>query len=155
MDIRIFDYYENSDYNKLLDFNNKTHIFKEIVPAEYMEYYDASACTITNQGSRIELKSRKATTFQYDTLFIEDTKLNIIVDYMIYNDLPLYINFMEDGNTVIFNLNFSKWKNRPDYKKQRTYSPSYESWEYQGKNYLPISEAFIYDKEGKLLQKPC
>ena len=35
MDIRIFDYYENSDYNKLLDFNNKTHIFKEIVPAEY------------------------------------------------------------------------------------------------------------------------
>lgn len=154
MDRRLFDEYENNDYNKLLLFNDKTHIFKEIVQTEKLEYYDASACTISNQGARIELKSREINTFQYETLFIEDTKLNLIVDYMIFKDFPLYINFMGDGNTIVFNLNFANWSKRPVYKKCRTYSPSYQSWEYQGKNFLPISEAYIYNKDGKLIQKP-
>ena len=73
-----FDENEKTDYEKLITFNEKTGIFKYISPSERLSYYDASACTITENGARIELKSRNISTFQYDTLFIEDTKLNIV-----------------------------------------------------------------------------
>ena len=131
MDKQLFERYETEDYDKLIAFNEKTGLFRQIVPTVKMEYYDASACTITDTGARIELKSRDISTFQFPTLFIEDTKLNIVLDYLCYGDAPLYVNFMADGNTVIFNLDFSKWKVRPEYKKQRTYSPSYQAYEYQ------------------------
>lgn len=152
MDKQLFDHYEYTDYDKLITFNEKTGLFKEIAPTERLTYYDASACTITDMGARIELKSRDASTFQYPTLFMEDTKLNIVLDYLFYGDSPLYVNFMADGNTVIFNL--SKLNIRPKYEERRTYSPSYKCWEYQGKNGLYLSDAFIYDSNGNLIQKP-
>ena len=152
MDQIYMDNCEDEDFKLLVKFNEKAGLFKEMVSTERLTYYDVSASTVTDIGARIELKKRDADTFTYPTLFMEDTKLNIVLDYLCYGDIPLYVNFMKDGNVVIFNL--SKLSKRPEYNERRTYSKGYNSWEYQGKNELDMCDAWIYDYTGNLIRKP-
>jgi hypothetical protein len=64
---------------------------------------------------------------------------------------PLYINFLDDGTVIIFNLN--KLKKRP--VKSGTMnikSKGYKKFEVAKRQFLYISDAAIY-KDGKLIKK--
>ncbi|MBP5421127.1 MAG: hypothetical protein J6Y78_01665 [Paludibacteraceae bacterium] len=155
---------EKSDYQKLVDFNKKKNLFKDLNQTPEKHYYDASGRTKDGQIAIIELKSRNAiltdenivssSTFQSNDLFIEDHKFtDIVLDAISFGYKPLYFNFLEDGHTIIFNL--LKLKRRPKrYNRIKIESKGYEKMEFASRQGLDIADSAIYDKDGKLIHKP-
>ena len=164
MNKQYFEKNEKTDYEKLIRFNSKTGAFEHLFQMIEKHYYDASGITKDGRECQIELKSRNAiltddykissSTFVDDNLFIEDHKASdILLEAISRRSEPLYINFLDDGHTIIFNL--LRLKRRPKrYSNLKIESKGYGKMEFANRQGLYLTDAAIYNNEGKLIRKP-
>lgn len=159
-----------NDWELLKQFNEKTKLFDELTPTKEKHHTDVSGYTVTKFGDtkywNIELKYRNLNllddgrisgatekgSFFDETIFIESHKIADMLLDAIDGLTPLYINFLSDGTTVIFNLN--NLKKRP--KKTGTMnirSNGYGKFEIAKREGLYLSDAAIYNKNGKLIKR--
>lgn len=162
---------EDKGFEQLTEFNN---VLKLIdlgrTPKDHTS--DASGYTTDGRYLNIEIKRRNqiltpdlkisATTrfnkeYTGDTIYIETHKVgDLLLDYVCFGYIPIYINFLSDGNVVVFNL--STLKSRPKKTVKKIYSELYQSFELSKRQELPLSEAFIYKKDEnnvyKLIYRP-
>lgn len=164
MDKFFFESNEIIDYDKLVKFNNETHIFDNIGQTPSKHYFDASGNTYDRCFS-IELKSRNITllddgsisgctndgrTYTDKGIIIEAHKLADLVVEGMFGHEPLYINFLEDDTVLIFNL--SKIRHKPSRKaNMKISSRGYGYMELGHRHFLNINDAAIY-KHGKLIK---
>lgn len=164
-----FEISEEKCWEQLEEFNNVYHLFNEISRTPVKYHTDGTGYTTNKLGEtryfNIELKSRNqiyldggiisgATDkggYTGDTIMIESHKVaDMLLDNI--NGLePLYINFLDDGTVIIFNLN--KLKKRP--VKSGTMnikSKGYKKFEVAKRQFLYLSDAAIY-KDGKLIKR--
>lgn len=164
MNKEYFNETEQTDWEKLVLLNDTIKAFESITQMPEKHYFDASGITKDGREAIIELKTRKAiltddfrassSTFISDDLFIEDHKASdILFEAISLNSEPLYINFLEDGHTIIFNL--LRTKRRPKrHKNILIKSEGYQRMEFANRQGLYISDSAIYDKAGNLVHKP-
>lgn len=114
-----FNTMEKTDYEKLEQFQSERDWFAEIFQTPKKHPYDASGYTKDGRLAVIELKTRNAVLTQNNTLsghnfndstvFIEEEKIaSLLLQYVINDAIPLYINFLQDGTTLIWNLSTLK-----------------------------------------------
>lgn len=149
-----FDEHEMNDLQLLYEFNYQTKLFDTITPTKRNSQVDATA-THKKREFAIEVKHRFINLEKYKTIMIEDYKLSgMMLESIINNREPLYINFLADGNVVIFNLN--KLKTMPKMRIQDIKSGGYDKLQCQERRYmLDINDAVIYQKDNnvyKLIQ---
>ncbi len=159
---------EKKDYELLTLFNEKLRLNKlGKTPRKW--YYDASGYTSLNTYTEIELKNRKGkykneTTVElvnrwggyYDstTIFIEPQHYARMKDDWWFDGVvPMYVNFMEDGTILVWNL--STLKKKPQWEwvsniKDKGNNTEKGEW----RILLPVDEAYIYNKDYILISKP-
>ena len=161
---------ENQDYFLLEDFNQVLK-FREMGQTPEKHTTDASGYTKDGRIANIELKQRNQTLsgltiigtasttnaiYTADTIYIEAHKSgDMLLDFVCEDKIPLYINFLNDGYVVLFNL--STLKHRPKKVSKRIYSKLYESFELSKREELQLTDAWIYKRENneyKLVHKP-
>ena len=166
---------EKNGYERLKDFNSYLHL-KNLAKFEKGKYKDASGVTTTGQLVNVEHKIRNQTILFDDnnnpylvgvaretkrnytahTIYIEGHKAaDLYFDYHALDFLPLYINYLNDGYVVVFNL--TKLKYRPEKEHQRIWSELYQSFEIADREHLRLEDAWIYQRENncyKLIYKP-
>lgn len=131
------DFIENSD------FKTKIKIYGR---KEKCDYVDATGMTTSNQFLNMELKRRYHTLGKFDTLYAEGHKVaDLYVDYFCLNKIPLYINFLDDGYVVIYNL--TRLKHRHEAVKGKNWSQGYKAFEMTQSQRLDLKDAYIYKKE--------
>ena len=146
---------EDEDYLLLKDFNK---VLKLTELGKCPEKYttDASGYTTDGRYLNIELKSRDIDINTFSSLFIEAHKAgDMLLDYVCEDKIPLYINFLNNGYVVLYNL--SRLKHRPKKVFKKAYSKLYEGFELSKREELLVSDAWIYQKinnEYKLIHKP-
>lgn len=167
MDKKYFEENEEEDLKKLIDFNEKAHIFYSITPSKVKHHTDASGYT-ADRYFNIELKNRNQillsdgrisgcsqTGKEYidETIFIEDHKLSdMLLDWLTMGLEPLYFNFLANGWVMIYNL--SKLTIRPKkYLNMKINSKGYKSMEFGNRQGLYIKDAAIYDSNYNLIKK--
>lgn len=145
MNQQYFDENEDICKNKLIDFNKRHKLFKEITDNGYMASVDFTGITKNGKTANIELKNRNYPSGRFDTLIIEAHKYaKLMIDYLYENKEPLYVNFMNDGTTYIFNLR--KMKEKPQFTEKKGYkSNGYQGFELSARILLPITSAYKYD----------
>ena len=164
MDNNYFMENEKTDFQLLEAFNEKTNLFKNLGQLEKYSMIDASGITDDCHLS-IELKRRnqilqgkkisgctpQGKDYITDSLMVEAHKLaDLLLEYIMYRRCPLYVNFLADGSTIIFNL--AKLNKRPLKKNyQNIFSKGYERKENGDRFLLSLDDAIIYNKEGKKL----
>lgn len=123
---------------------------------------DASGITSIGDVLNIEIKLRNQvlldnntvsglTTYnkQYtaSTLYIDLNKASdLLLDYVVYQREPLYVNFLANDYVVVYNL--VKLKKRPKDVVKKVWSNLYQEEQIERRTELPLNEAFIYKKEG-------
>lgn len=161
---------EANDWKLFENFNEITGLFSHIKRAEEKFHTDGTGYTTNKFGEtryfNIELKYRNLNLldngkisgatekgeFIEDTIFIESHKAADMLLDVINGLEPLYINFLSDGNVLIFNLN--KLSMRP--KKTGTMnikSKGYGKFEIAKRQGLYLKDAAIYDKDYNLIKK--
>lgn len=106
---------EDKGWSLLNSLNDKYNFFTSLDRAEHSSPWDSSGITRDGREVLIELKVRKAvvtpqhtfsgSNFQDDTIFIEQNKhSNLMMMHVVKGFTPLYINFLLDGNVLIYNL---------------------------------------------------
>lgn len=162
MNKNYFKHNEDEGWNNLYAFNEKTKMFQTLDRAQEASQWDASG-VCNGQKVLIEIKTRQANltddfklsgkTFFSDDLFIEDYKLGVILlQSEIENFVPIYINFLADGTTVIHNL--KKLTSYKNYTNLSIRSNGYEANQLRCNRIgLFMEDATIYNKDGKLIQK--
>ena len=162
---------EKADWELLQAFNEHTHIFDELQQTEDKYHTDGTGYTTTGIGEarywNIELKNRnlilledwrisgctdKGKEFVDDTLFIESHKVADMVLDTINGVEPIYVNFLANGYTAIFNL--SKLTMRP--KKTATMnikSKGYNKFEVSKRQGLYLKDAAIWDNNYRLIKR--
>lgn len=165
-DKEYFDEKENEDYNKLIEFNKKAHIFEYIKPSEYKHYSDATGYS-ADRIFNIELKNRNQVLLKDgkisgctqngkpyidEDIFIEDHKAaDLLMDYIAYGLEPLYINFL---NNCVLIFNLSKLSVRPKkHLNLKITSKGYRRMEFGNRQGLYLKDAAIYDKEYNLIKR--
>ena len=144
---------EKTDFEKLISFNDKKQFFNELYKTPEKHVYDASGRTNDNRQTAIELKSRNAVltknntlsghNFNDETAFIEDEKFTgLMLQHVINGAIPLYINFLADGNILVWNL--TKLKRLPEHKVVIIKNKGYGTMEKCYREGLFISDAKIY-----------
>ena len=145
---------EELDYKMLEHFNSILKL-KDLGRTPEMHHTDASGYS-NNKYINIELKRRNVNINTYKTLYIEAHKAgDLLLDFVIEGKIPLYINFLQDGYVVVFNL--SELKHRPEKVSKRIESKLYEGFELAKREELLIEDAWIYkleNNEYKLMRKP-
>ena len=145
---------ENLDFEMLEHFNSLLKL-KDLGRCPEMYHTDASGYS-NNKYINIELKRRSVNLNTYKTLYIEAHKAgDLLLDYVIEGKIPLYINFLQDGHVVVFNL--AELKHRPEKIAKRIESKLYEGFELAKREELLIEDAWIYKLENnqyKLIHKP-
>lgn len=158
---------ESNDIDKLIRFNEKTHIFEHIKETEIKHYTDATGYSM-DRIFNIELKNRNQVLLTNgkisgctqngkpyidDDIFIEDHKAaDMLMDYVAYGLEPLYINFLANGWVLIFNL--SKLSVRPrKHLNLKINSKGYRSMEFGNRQGLYLKDAAIYDSNYNLVKK--
>ncbi len=169
MDNKYFEEQEKNCWYKLEEFNNEYHIFTDIDRQIKKHHSDGSGYTVNKLGEKrnfnIELKDRKqvlldngvisGTTdkggYTADTIMIESHKVaDLLLDNIIGLE-PLYINFLQDGTIIIFNLN--KLTIRPVISDvMNIKSKGYGKFEMCKRQFLNLKDAAIY-KDGKLIKR--
>lgn len=158
---------EENDYFLLDDFNRQVLHLTELGQTPKKHHTDASGYTTDGRYCNIELKYRdakltddfkmSAETYTVDSIFIENHKVgDMLLDYVINKEIPLYINFFQDGYVALFNL--SRLKHRPNKVTKKIYSKLYQGFELAKREELLLIDAWIYRKENdvyKLIRKPC
>lgn len=167
MDRNYFNENEENDLKKLFELNEKTHIFTSITPSKEKHYVDASGTSI-DRLFNIELKNRNQILLENgrisgcsqsgkeyidETIFIEDHKLSdMLLDWITTGLEPLYINFLSNGWTIIYNL--SKLTARPKkYLNMKINSKGYKSMEFANRQGLYIVDAAVYDDKYNLVKR--
>lgn len=168
MDKNFFNRNENKGYAKLNDFNDDVKLFSTLDRTPEKHPYDASATTNNGNAYNIEIKIRNQILLDDgrvsghsdysnkdyidDTIMIESHKMASQLLYAsMYGYTPLYVNFLNDGTVIIFNLhNLKKLPLRKDSVK--TYSKGYQRKEEEMKYYLSLKDACIY-KNNRLIKK--
>ena len=162
---------EDNDWKLFENFNEITGLFTHIKRAEEKFHTDGTGYTTNKFGEtrhfNIELKYRnlnllddgrisgateKGNEFIEDTIFIESHKAADMLLDAINGLEPLYINFLSDGNVIIFNL--QRLTERP--KKTGTMnikSKGYGKFEIAKRQGLYLKDAAIYDKDYNLIKK--
>lgn len=146
---------EENDYELLLDFNS---VLKLTELGKCPEKYttDASGYTTDGRYINLELKRRNININTFNSIYIESHKAgDMLLDYVCEKKIPLYINFLNDGHVVVYNL--AELKHRPKKVAKRIYSELYEGFELAKREELQLDDAFIYKKENnvyKLVHKP-
>ena len=155
---------EDEDYILLKDFN-KVLKLSDLGQTPKYSTSDASGTSL-NRYINIELKRRNQTltkdfkisgeTYTADTVYLESHKAgDLLLDYVCEDKIPLYINFLNDGYVLLFNL--SKLKHRPKKVCKKIYSKLYQGFELAKREELLVSDAWIYKRinnEYKLIHKP-
>ena len=146
---------EETDYLLLKDFNSFLGL-KSLDKCPEKHTTDASGYTQDGKYINIELKQRDISINTYSSLYIEAHKVgDMLLDYVLENKIPLYVNFLKDGYVVVFNL--SKLKHRPNKVAKRIWSELYQGFELAKREELKLEDAYIYRKENnkyKLIHKP-
>lgn len=156
-------------WEKLQEFNNAYEVFNHIERTRGKWHSDSTGYTTNKLGEKrqfnIELKNRNQILldngvisghsdnggYTSNTLMIESHKVADLLLDAIDGLEPLYINFLMDGTTLIFNL--SKLTKRPQKSdRQNIKSRGYDKFEMAKRQYLYIVDAAIY-KDGKLIKK--
>jgi hypothetical protein len=162
-----FEENEAKDLQKLIEFNEKAHIFNEIKETEIKHYTDATGYSM-DRLFNIELKSRNQVLLENgkisgctqngkpyidDDIFIEDHKVaDMMIDYVSYGLEPLYINFLANGWVLIFNL--SKLSVRPrKHLNLKINSKGYRSMEFGNRQGLYLKDAAIFDSNYNLVKR--
>lgn len=161
---------EQNDYILLEDFNSALKLIElGKCPDKYTT--DASGYTTDGRLINIELKQRNQTLsgltlsgtasttnaiYTANTIYIESHKVaDMLLDYLCDGKVPLYINFLNDGYVVLYNL--SQLKHRPKKVTKKIYSKLYQGFELAKREELLLEDAWIYKKENnvyKLCHKP-
>lgn len=98
---------------------------------------DANELTFTGHTSERQ--------YTGNTIYIELHKFgDMMLDYMFDKKIPIYVNFLNDGYAVVFNL--TRLKSRPKTVVKRIWSNLYKSYENSRRVELPLSDAYIYKK---------
>lgn len=166
MDTKFIEENESKDWGMLQDFNKEQHYFKGLIQREKYSTSDASGSTIDGRTFAIELKSRNQVltndgkisgetydgkTYTANTIFIEAHKLaSLLCDYVVKGDEPLYVNFLKDGWTVLYNL--AKLTTVPKKKHLTIKSKGYGRQEGEYRFELPLKDAAIF-RNNKLFKK--
>lgn len=162
MNKNYFKHNEDEGWNNLYTFSEKTKMFQTLDRAQEASQWDASG-VCNDQKVLIEIKTRQANltndfklsgkTFFSDDLFIEDYKLAaILLEAKINNFVPIYVNFLADGNVVIFNL--EKLTSYKLYSNLSIDSKGYQvTQDRTNRIGLMMEDATIYSKDGKLIRK--
>ena len=162
-----FEENEKNDLRKLFELNEKAHIFKEVTPSKEKHYTDATGFT-ADRLFNIELKNRNQILLRDgrisgcsqsgkdyidETIFIEDHKLSdMLLDWLCNGLEPLYINFLSNGWTIIYNL--SKLSVRPKkYLNMKINSKGYRSMEFGNRQGLYLIDAAVYDDKYNLVKR--
>lgn len=162
LNTKYFNVCELTGVERLQEFNSLTDMFAFITPSAPKSQWDASGIC-NSQRVLIEIKVRNAVltpnlkasgaTFMDDNLFIEDYKLAaILLESKINNFVPIYVNFLADGNVVIFNL--EKLTSYKLYSNLSIDSKGYQATQARTNRIgLMLEDATIYSKDGKLIRK--
>lgn len=146
---------EETDYLLLKDFNTVLKL-RDLNQCPEKHTTDASGYTQDGKYINIELKQRDISINTYSSLYIEAHKVgDMLLDYVLENKIPLYINFLKDGYVVVFNL--AKLRHRPNKIAKRIWSELYQGFELAKREELKLEDAYIYKKENnqyKLIHKP-
>lgn len=161
---------EEVDWQKLEEFNSKTHLFDHLSQTEVKHHTDGTGYTTTKLGEtryfNIELKNRNLNlmddgrisgatdkgSFFDDTIFIESHKVADMLLDQINGLEPLYINFLADGKVIVHNL--SKLTQRPKKTANMNIkSKGYGKFEVAKREGLYIKDAAIYDSNYNLIKK--
>lgn len=162
---------ENQDYFLLEQFNEFLNL-QELGRCPEKHTTDASGYTVDGRLLNIELKQRNQTlinnftvlsglttegkTYTANTIFIEAHKAgDLYLDYVCEDKIPMYINFLNDGYVIVYNL--ARLKHRPTKIAKRIYSHLYDGFELAKREELRLEDAWIYKKENnayKLVHKP-
>lgn len=162
-----FEENEKNDLKKLFELNEKAHIFSSITPSKEKHYTDATGFT-ADRLFNIELKNRNQILLRDgrisgcsqsgkdyidETIFIEDHKLSdMLLDWVANGLEPLYINFLANGWTIIYNL--SKLSVRPKkYLNMKINSKGYRSMEFGNRQGLYLIDAAVYDDKYNLIKR--
>lgn len=158
MDINKF-YNENEqrDFELLKEFNEKLQL-NNLKRTNPKCEFDAEGMTFNNKNVAIELKYRDAdfnvennTLYNSDEIIIEAHKYIDMINISKFdNKIPLFINFTKNGYKIVFNLDYLSVK--PIKRFAYTKNPSYNSVEKEFKYFLNLKDAFIYDKNNKLVK---
>ncbi len=161
---------EKKDYYLMEEFNKVLKLI-ELGQTPEKHTTDASGYTTDGRLINIELKQRNQTLsgltlvgissktgnqYTANTIYIESHKIaDLLLDYTIENKIPLYINFLNDGYVVLYNI--STLKHRPTKVAKKIWSELYQGFELAKRQELQLSDAWIYKKENnefKLVHKP-
>lgn len=157
---------ENEDYDLLQDFNKVLNLI-DLGRTPRNHYSDASGKTTDGKMMNIEIKRRNQNllpnltisgeTYTASTIYIETHKAgSLYLDYTTNNLIPIYINFLNDGVVVLYNL--LRLSKRPETVVKKIYSKLYQSYELSKREELLLQDAWIYKKdennEYKLIYKP-
>lgn len=160
---------ENEGYSRLMQFNDFLHL-QELGKTPKGWYSDASGYTTDGRLLNIENKVRdlnllddgyisghtKNSSYSANTIFIESHKMgDLLIDLVTENRTPLYINYLNDGIIIVYNL--SQLKHRPLKEHKRIWSELYQSFEIADRELLRVEDAYIYRKINdtfQLIQRP-
>ena len=162
-----FEENEKNDLKKLFELNEKAHIFSSITPSKEKHYTDATGFT-ADRLFNIELKNRNQILLKDgrisgcsqsgkdyidETIFLEDHKAaDMLLDWVANGLEPLYINFLANGWTIIYNL--SKLSVRPKkYLNMKINSKGYRSMEFGNRQGLYLIDAAVYDDKYNLIKR--
>ena len=160
MDNKFASMKEDEDYALMEDFNAYLNL-QDLGRCMEKHTTDASGYTTDGRSVNIELKRRNQTLtsdgrisgltteskpYTADTMYIEAHKVgDMLLDYVCEDKIPMYINFLNDGYVVIFNL--SRLSRRPTKVGRRIYSKLYQGFELAKREELSMDDAWIYKKE--------
>lgn len=150
---------EEMDFEMLSKLNDDVfHLYnlERRVKKTEQDPIDASGKTSDDKVINIEIKSRDCNIDTYQSLMIETHKaLPLLNEYIEYDRIPLYVNFLKDEHVVVYNM-LKIPEGKKFMKREKTWSKLYKCWEWQYKEYISIDAAFIYKKvnnQYKLIQK--
>lgn len=169
MNKKFADKKENEGYNRLMQFNHFLHL-QELGKTPKGWYSDASGYTTDGRLLNIENKVRdlnllddgyisghtKISAYSANTIYIESHKMgDLLTDWVTEKRTPLYINYLNDGVIIVYNL--SQLKHRPLKEHKRIWSELYQSFEIADRELLRIEDAYIYKRINdtfQLIQRP-
>ena len=159
MDNDFFIKNELDDWNKLIKFNEKAHLFDTLERSSRYSVWDASG-TSKNHKIIIELKQRNVIltqdlklsgkSFIDDTIIIEDYKAaQLYLEGITNNAIPIYINFLADNTIIIHNLNrITSYR----FFERTITSQGYGRRETCKRIGLHLNDATIYTLDGELIK---
>lgn len=132
-------------------FNDNIKWFKEMNRQDHYSRVDWLCKDDKDRISNVELKLRTNDINQYENIFIEEDKMNYMMEsYEREGYIPLYINFFQDKYHVgIWNLTKYKW-NKPNLISKVIYDKGDNRTKLVNRFLLPTRACFYYVFDEKI-----